>query len=437
MAEHKVSRYVVAVDVLRPVTKLVFSTRTGAIIFMATEIWDKVTQLRLCDVPQQIIDELVAGKVLVASAADELAEILHENDQAALGLTTLNQVIQPSAFCQMSCGYCGQAHSKRTISETDQKRLISRLDEKLALGSYQALHIGWFGAEPLLAMGVLRSLTPRLAEVAVSRGARYSAKLVTNGMLLTKAIATELVTEHAVTDIEVTLDGLASEHDLRRPTKSGRGTFSRVIRNVEDVVLADLPGLQFIVRCNVDHDNAAGVIPLIDKIADLGIQDRLSFYVAPVHSWGNDADKASLTLDQFAEMEMEWFARMYVRGYRMRLLPSRKPVVCLALQREGEMMDAYGETFNCTEVSYVPAYGTPNKYRLSAKEGRAFNDFNSMISSKIKLPCSDCAILPACGGACPKLWLEGKSPCPPIKRNLPERLSLWHATKVLDKVGGA
>jgi uncharacterized protein len=52
-----------------------------------------------------------------------------------------------------------------------------------------------------------------------------------------------------------------------------------------------------------------------------------------------------------------------------------------------------------------------------------------------RAPCAKCPLLPVCGGACPKLWLEGHTPCPSLRFNWDERLDLAAASLGYKAVG--
>ncbi|MFF0000050.1 hypothetical protein [Streptomyces avermitilis] len=47
---------------------------------------------------------------------------------------------------------------------------------------------------------------------------------------------------------------------------------------------------------------------------------------------------------------MQWHAELLLAGFPSRLLPGRKRIVCLAVQKEGVLVDANGTLFNCTEA---------------------------------------------------------------------------------------
>ena len=189
----------------------------------------------------------------------------------------------------------------------------------------------------------------------------YSAKVVTNGLSLKENIFLELVQEHNVHKIEITLDGIDVYHDQRRHTKSGEATFEIIFNNLMNI--CNLPnfeelGCQISLRCNVDYQNYEGVSPLIQLLSEKGLHKKLSyFYPVGVYSWGgNDAHERSLTKEAFAEKEIDWLIEMIQAGFKPSILPGRVKEVCIAVSNDSDMYDAFGNIFNCTEVSYTSFY---------------------------------------------------------------------------------
>ena len=126
--------------------------------------------------------------------------------------------------------------------------------------------------------------------------------------------------------------------------------------------------------------------------------------------------------------------KLHQLGFNLGLLPNTpKSSVCMALSKDHELIDAFGNVFNCTEISYVPAYKDSKEYVIDELGSsndkpllteRPFSNWNKDILNK-KFQCAGCPILPICGGACPKAWYEGNCPCPSMKFNLKERLVLY------------
>lgn len=430
----KLSRYVVPSPSFRETTeepsrRLVFSTRSLRTILVTDNLWARLQNGEFESCSREVLSQLSDALILVPAGDDELADVLRVSREAIDTHRTLYECIQPTGFCSLRCNYCGQDHSRSQISLADQNSLVARIHRKLTIGSYDRLQIGWFGGEPLSAMSVVRALSRRLQQTAGECGCQYQAQLTTNGLALTPRLARELVEAYGVTKIEVTRDGAADTHDQRRPMASGRGTYQRIYQNLGDLLKLDLPA-QVSVRCNVDRRNADGVPELIDAIAALRPTNRLRLYFAPVHDWGNQASGLSLSPDEFADLEIEWATLMLQSGLSPALLPDAKPIVCMAVNRHSELIDPQGQIYNCTEVSLIPGLGNPNRYaRGSLREAgsSARADQLAGFHDDVKdgqFDCSSCAMLPVCGGGCPKQWNDGNKPCPSAKRNLPARLLL-------------
>lgn len=434
----KLTKYVVVSDRLTVRRtghdhRVVFSTRSGAVLILDHELWQRVAEGRLDRLPAAIVDQLSAAQILVPLGEDELAAVVDENLRAIATHDVLYQVVQPSAWCQLDCAYCGQEHAGQQLGQPGQQALLGRMRERLATRRYRHLKIGWFGAEPLAGLGVMRSLSAAAAALAREFDCTYSAQIVTNGLALTPAVATELIEQLHVDEAEVTLDGLAADHDRRRFTKGGHGSFDRIFRNL--CAVAATTDLRIKVRCNVDRSNAEGVTPLIEALAAAGLAGRVTFYTSPVYAWGNDAHLTALGKQEYAEYEMEWFAHQFRLGFQLGLVPPRRKIVCMTVQPDAEVTDAFGTTFNCTEAPYVPAYGAPNLYQIRppgpppTAPTRRMHAFNQQILANEHQTCSACPMLPVCGGHCPKAWLEGHEPCPSAKANMRQRLNLMFAVR--------
>jgi uncharacterized protein len=451
-----VSRYCVVTDPFldetdRLTKRVVFGTRKAQRRILDVATWDRLSHGALESVPQAIVRDLVEAEILVPAEEDELAAILGRNHAAAADEDVLYVVIEPTAQCQLGCGYCGQAHSPQQLSAADQDRLLERIRMTLASGSYRVLRVSWFGGEPLLGLSVLRGLTPRLLALAQEFRCNYGSLMLTNALTLSETLATELVRELRVREFQITLDGTAEFHDARRHLKNGSSrTFERIFANTVALARRDDLDVEVIVRCNVDRRNVAGVSPLIRALAEAGVLTRLAdFYVAPIHDWGNDAGDLALPADEFARLELQWLAELITLGVTPpKLIPKRREVNCMVLRPKAFLVDPFGGLYNCTEPSLVsappapkgpagrfelPLTSTAETYRIGdlatgeqPERRLVLSDFNERVA-RGEYPCHDCRMLPVCGGGCPKHWHEGNVPCPSAKHNIEGRLLLSYA----------
>lgn len=441
--ELKLSHYVVISDELnQQMDRIILSTRTGLATTVSRKIHDCLNSGNFESFPDKVLDQLIKNKILVPNNEHELGTIISENKNEISSEDVLYEVIQPSAMCQFGCPYCGQGHTKDYISRDHYALLLDRIEEKISNGHYKTLFIGWFGGEPLMALKQIREVTILLKELAKKYQLNYGAKMVTNGLSLKKGIYEELVHDMAVSSIEITLDGIAKYHDAKRYLKGGGDTFDLIFDNI--LAICNKPDFyeyrcNLTIRCNVDRLNIDGVSPLIELLAKHGLQHKIAyFYPIGIYSWaGNDAHKGSLTKEEFAELEIDWLLQMIKHGFGVSLLPGRVNKVCLSVSEDSEMFDAFGNVFNCTEVSLSSFY-KESEYVLGniekpteISQSRPLGNWNDEILEN-KFPCSSCKMLPVCGGACPKSWHEDMRACPPNKFNMKDKLALSYIVAKMD-----
>jgi uncharacterized protein len=414
---------------------LVFSTRTSKMFYINHSIWRMIQSGEIDKVEKNIIDKLMSAKIIVDDKDDELSEIITENDKKTHSSQSYELVIQPSAHCSLGCGYCGQVHTKNNMQDQVQEGLLERVKNKLNNDRYNSLSVCWFGAEPLSGIQVIRNLSPKLIEITKSNSQNYYARMVTNGVSLNLKLADELIQQYHVKEFEITLDGMPESHDTRRFIKGGAPSFKQIYNNLKNLAYK-FHDIRISIRMNIDDRNYHTIIPLIDKLSHDGLLERCGVYFAPIHSWGNDADRLVKDKKKWADHEIKWIS--YLRELNKKQYPnlihSRKHTVCIATTNDSDLIDPFGRIFNCTEISLVPTYEKEDgyKHQLGSVESIRIEEENlnrevgfkkfSKIEELKKYPCGTCNIFPICGGSCPKEWMEGRSPCPIIKYNIEDRL---------------
>ncbi|MEM6816109.1 MAG: radical SAM protein [Bacteroidota bacterium] len=435
MPKYKLSYYIIVADTPDATgKKILYSSRSGKGKIVSSLCYDFLINQRFDEIPKSTLDQFIEAKFIVPNHEDELDTVIKENENSSRGSgSMLYEVIQPSAMCQLGCYYCGQDHVRHSIQEGLYKNLIKRIEAKIEAGNYNHLFIGWFGAEPLLALPQIKELTRLFKTLTAKHGMEYSCKMVTNGVGMKPNIYKLLVEELSVTKIEVTLDGLAEYHDQHRYTKNGKGSFDIIYKNLEYAVNSKWSKrCPISIRCNVDIRNEKGVSGLIKKLSDDGLHKKIAyFYPIGIYSWGgNDAQEESLTKEEYAKKEIAWFKEKHNADYPSgSILPKRNKIVCMSVTDTADMYDAYGNVFSCSEVSYSPVY--KDKYLFNGKLARPESITSERPLTtwykdvqKGEVQCQGCKIFPVCGGACPKSWKEGIPACPSMKFNLKQRMQL-------------
>lgn len=188
----------------------------------------------------------------------------------------------------------------------------------------------------------------------------------------------------------------------------------------------------FTFRTNVDVHNHDSIPRYIELMAELGFsRPNVSFSIVPVHSWGNDVSEIEVSKKRFAEQELGWIQLLVDHGLTVQLLPrAAKKVVCPATTTTAEIISSTGNIFSCSEHPLVPdaerELALVHLDRAGPEPVRPqgpFDGWNDDIEQG-KSWCTDCVLMPTCGGSCPKAWHEGHPPCPSYKFNIQGRLDL-------------
>ena len=304
----KVSKYVVEEGITdaqskRPLVVL-FSSRTEKLVVIGQDIWNRIKEGDYSAAEPHILSDLQEKSFLVPKDQNELDVVLSEFRDITHTTSTerFYMAVQPTAACPLGCGYCGQVHSPKGLSQESQDNIVNNINTRVSQGKFTHLTVHWFGAEPLSGFSVMSALTPRIKEVAKNHGLICGFGLTTNGLLLNKDIAEALVGDLSVFNIEITLDGIAEFHDQRRHLKTGGETFDKIYSNLKYLLDIKPDNVMVSIRSNTDRRNKEGITPLIHKLAEDDVLHKLEyFYAAPIHSWGNDAHTLAMEQQEFAE----------------------------------------------------------------------------------------------------------------------------------------
>jgi uncharacterized protein len=241
---------------------LLFNSQNGEMVAIDQQDYQKITQRKFSDMSDSTFQFLKEKKFLTnKNPIEELDIVISENEKAMNSEETLYIIIQPTEYCQLGCGYCGQSHSKKSM--TDPYRVIEFIKGKIVEHHPKKLLIGWFGSEPLSGLSTLLLISSQLKKYCKNNKIDFNSKIVTNGLALTPKVAKLLEEEASCTFAEVTLDGSGPYHNQRRHLKSGAPSFDIIYNNIKEILTRDDNNFQISIRCNTDATNKEGVDELI------------------------------------------------------------------------------------------------------------------------------------------------------------------------------
>ena len=322
--------------------------------------------------------------------------------------------ICPTMGCNFDCPYCFEGHRPGVMSPEVQDDVVALAGRMLEASGAQTLLVTWFGGEPLLAPGVIESLSGRLAGLAEGRGAEYRASIVTNGYLLTAEVA-EMLGRCRVSSAQVTLDGVGAAHDATRHLAGGGPTFERIVSNLRECKLP----FKVSIRHNVHAGNrgeAEALERLVREIAQESGND-LSYAPAPVwesvaaNERGKQVDMLRDADAVEADIRLEASRFSAGRGHHC----GANNLWCLGI-------DETGGLHKCRDTVSTPSlsFGTAHDWDPADPIGTASNPENLtwFLNSVGPVPdeeCRDCVWLPLCVGGCPYQRLTVGRRCPAFK----------------------
>jgi uncharacterized protein len=147
------------------------------------------------------------------------------------GFTTQEFILQPTSFCNINCDYCYLPHrlAKRRMSRDTLAHVFQAIFSSSLIAD--RVRIVWHAGEPM-------TLPIRFYEEALQFIEQYNAGNIpvtfvfqTNGTHLTQRWC-DFITAHQI-DISISVDGPQALHDAHRVDRAGRGTFARIMRNID------------------------------------------------------------------------------------------------------------------------------------------------------------------------------------------------------------
>ena len=175
------------------------------------------------------------------AGADPAAE--HgDRDGAAPCFPVTSLALFLTQTCNLRCVYCygegGEYGERGVMDERTALAAVDRLFE--GCGGSASVRVNFFGGEPLLGFPLLRRVVAHARGRAASCGKQVAFGMTTNATVLTDEMIACIVEERI--DLLVSCDGPPAIHDLQRPFRNGRGSYARVLANVQRLRAA-LPGL--------------------------------------------------------------------------------------------------------------------------------------------------------------------------------------------------
>lgn len=357
---------------------------------------------------------------------DELAALDTMGRCSCMPPGRIGLTICPTMGCNFDCPYCFEDHRRGKMSAQVQDDVVALAGRMFEASGARFFHVTWFGGEPLLAPDVIESLSSRLMALADEHGAQYTAGIITNGYLLTQEMVDMLVAVK-VNNAQITIDGLAPNHNATRHLAGGGPTFERIVGNLRSLKIP----FRVNVRHNVHEGNQGDVDALKAFIEDLAKEsgNDLMYYPSPVYG-SEVADERGRQVGILCGSDASDIGiRQEAGRFRM-----GRGFYCGAHIMWSVGVDDLGNLQKCWESVDKPiqSFGTAHDWDPADPLRTASNPDNltKWLNTAMPVPdeeCRECVWLPMCVGGCPYRRLYETRTCVAFKNNPEAYVLALHA----------
>jgi len=412
---------------------IAFNAMTGALATLSEEQLSTVDKILESpdsyeysgEEDRSLKEDLMRGGFLLDDSLDELNLLKIRSQMQRFQTTTSSVTIALTSKCNFRCPYCFEDVANGETAHGEVLEAIANYVVGKIKGGLQSLNVTWFGGEPLLYINSLEKLASLFVEQCEEAHCKYSALIITNGYLLTRAMAERLKAAN-VGSVQITIDGPEELHDKRRFLAGGKGTFRRIIDNIKDCY--DI--LPIAIRVNVDNGNAPRMQDFLDELEQQELKGCVSIYFAPVEEYSDitkDSCGSCMNKSTFSKLQIELERKMMEMGFSMPRNPQPRFTFCTADRSNSVVIGPDGSLYAC--------------YTHIGNEREAIGDVwdGSLNHNSVKWLswspfdkklCAECDVLPICMGGC---LVEGfkepdtqKGHCEVYKFALDDHLKLYY-----------
>lgn len=410
----------------------------------------KLNSMEIHYLDPDLIESLVQNGMIISKDVDEFDVVgkrANTSRKTMENSDTMFMVISPTNTCNMNCPYCYQGDKTPDSSDTKylgkenleaMKQLVSRSVLQPKAQPIRNIRIEWFGGEPLIRKNTIEEFSDFVIALADEHEIQYQASIITNGTLLDERTY-KMLERSRVKKIQITLDGDKSMHDSMRFYISGKGTYEKILNNLN---LMPRHKFQLVLRINGDKAVFSHLDQMFDDLEARGIWpqrfDEIAFdwspkfynfdgynqnkdvYYTSYQYQQSKEDFARLKLDRFND----WARRNGLRARKLKVAyPKFATFYCGTVESPNAMgVDDGGYIHKC--------YNTINNKSKRTQHVSDFDPYGPGTDTykhfdKTKAAdCRTCKALPICEESCNmRFVLNSESKiCSPWKFFMEERM---------------
>ena len=341
----------------------------------------------------QLYDNLLKSKSIIEDEVDELSLVKNLQESVDNNGNIYILTINPTLDCNFRCWYCYENHVSRSKIEPETLDKIKKLIHNI-VGKQTTLEhfqLNFFGGEPLLQYNTVIDIITYAEEVCHSFGKKISIAFTTNGYLL-NAERVQVLSEHCVNSMQITLDGNRETHNKVRFSSVRLGSYDKILENIKLLLRKNI---DVILRLNYTSENIAGMSDIIDDLTDITAEARSFLTVHFFRVW---QDSEGEDINEIVKDTIGKYRNAGIKAYVYPL--NNVKVSCYGDKLNAAVVNYNGNVYKCTAVNF--AKDTREGYVNDTGEiVWENNSYNKRKNAKFKnKACLKCRLLPICNGGC-------------------------------------
>jgi uncharacterized protein len=375
---------------------LAYNTLTQSVLLLNQETKDIV-----CNNPTQAAKDtnfapLLEEKFLVPATLDESGFIRTWYKKITDSSSELNLTILTTYACNLACVYCVEEGVIKPIimDLATQNKVIHWIENEIQTKQILKVKLCFYGGEPLLNIKAVEIISNSVRDLCDERGIAYRAEMITNGILLSKEIAQNLVS-WGIQQIKITLDGDRTQHNLKRPAKNQTDSYQTILDNI-----FNLPdNMELIISGNYDRENIQSFPNMLNELNVLRLEGRIKHIsFKPILNTipGSAAVAKHCASPSISESDLSAMITLRneakSRGFNVPDYLVLGP--CEFNAQQSLVIDPIGKFYKCAGFVGRPEYCIGN---INSGYNQRYQEF---INIALPESCIDCRYVPVCGGGC-------------------------------------
>lgn len=405
---------------------LLFNTMSLAFIRINEQdidMWKKLRETPDSYTNFQNYDFLIKARILVDNQEDDLNVYLADVLKNRYNSSDMALTILPTRGCNFGCIYCYEQDRPNVLMNEQTEKAIVKF--VCSNSNLKRLSVVWYGGEPLLNFDSMVRLTKMFKQLNIE----YSAKIVSNGYLLTKEKA-DLMKDLAIRNIQITFDGSEEIHNQRRFLLGGQPTYRKIMDNLK-YLLSINKEITIDIRTNIDRRNKDDYNKFYQDFKSEINDKRVTMYpgfvsdllssecVSPEFNISEGEYKAQFILDIFDKYGIE------IKSF----LPKYRRHSCVASKYFAFVIGPEGELYKCWRMvgNQKEAIGNVNDGSFDMVK---FSKYLIGADYTLDSKCLQCEFITLCGGGCPLVRMRNKyekislNHCCPEKTHMEQLMEL-------------